>query len=102
MGGRYRTEEYKPRTTLGEMAATRGSNANSISIQIEINQKKYWGFLNPSVQQLQPGIPVSFELYFWGEYQGTITYTLDGWACSKPIDQAVLDAVGNYLFAWYQ
>jgi hypothetical protein len=64
MGGRYRTRGYELRATLGEMAAARGSTANSVSIQIEINQKKYWGFLNPSVQQIQPGIPFSFELYF--------------------------------------
>jgi hypothetical protein len=102
MGGRYRTQGYEPRATLGEMAATRGSNANSISIQIEINQKKYWGFLNPSVDQLQLGFPESFELYFWGEYQGTITYALNGWTCSKLIDQVVLDSVGNYLLIWYQ
>jgi hypothetical protein len=101
MGGRYRTHGYEPRATLGEMAAVRGSTANSISIQIEINQKKYWGFLNPSVNQLQPGIPASFDLYFWGEFQGTITYELDGWACSKPIEQAVLDLVGVFIIAWY-
>ena len=102
MGGRYRKQGYEPRTTLGEMAAARGSNANSISIQIEINQKKYWGFLNPSTNLLQPGIPASFELYFWGEYQGTITYELEGWACSKTIDQAVLDAVGDLIIARYE
>ncbi|HLX53968.1 MAG TPA: hypothetical protein VKR58_08500 [Aquella sp.] len=87
---------------MAERAAVSGIQPNSISIQIELNQKKYWGFLNPSVQQLQPGIPVSFELYFWGEFQGTITYALDGWACSKSIDQVVLNAVGNYLLAWYE
>jgi|HubBroStandDraft_3_1064219.scaffolds.fasta_scaffold133121_2 hypothetical protein len=102
MGGRYRTEEYRPRTTLGEMAAARGSNANSISIQIEINQKKYWGFLNPSTKYLQHGFPASFELYFWGEYFGTIEYYSEGWVCSKELDMTVIEAVGNYLMAWYE
>jgi hypothetical protein len=102
MGGRYRTQGYKPRATLGEIAAARGSNTNSVSIQIEINQKKYWGFLNPSAQQLQPGFPESIELYFWGEYQGTISYQLDGWTCSKYIDPIALDMVGDYIFAYFQ
>jgi hypothetical protein len=102
MGGRYRTEEYRPRTTLGEMAATSGITANSISIQIEINQKKYWGFLNPAQQQLLPGIPASFELYFWGEYQGTITYFENGWHCSTNMDQLVIDKAGEFIIAYIQ
>ena|ERR1700730_11298243 len=102
MGGKYRSREYEPRPTLGEMVAARLRTAGSVSIQIEVKQKKYWGFLNPTSQQLQPGIPASFELYFWGEYYGTLAYYEEGWICSREIDRVVIDAVGEYLVAWYE
>ena len=75
---------------------------NAISIHIEINQKKYWGFLNPSINQIQPGFLASFELYFWGENCGTIAYYPEGWGCSLEFDRMVIDAVGEYLIAWFQ
>ena len=102
MGGKYRSRGYEPRPTLGERVAERQKTASSISIQIEVQNKKYWGFLNPSSQVLRPGIPASFELFFWGEKYGTVAYYWEGWACSEKIEQVVLDAVGDYLIAWYE
>src|SRR5450755_1626589 len=46
--------------------------SDSISIHIVVGVKKYFGFLNPSDKLLEPGIPVSFELYWNGEHYGTI------------------------------
>jgi hypothetical protein len=102
MCGRYRTghEDIKGPTMLERVQASK-MQPNAISIEVQINQKKYWGFLNPLVNKIQPGFPESFELYFWGEYCGTITYYPEGWVCSKELDRAVIDAVGDYLIAWY-
>ena len=85
-----------------ERVAASKMQPNAISIEIQINQKKYWGFLNPSNQQLQAGIPASFELYFWGENVGTIAYYPEGWVCSRELDRVVIEAVGEYLVAWYE
>ena len=103
MGGRYRTgDPDKKGPTMLERVTASKKQPNAISIEIEINQKKYWGFLNPSVKLFQPGFPESFELYFWGEYYGTIAYYPEGWVCSNELDSMVLKAVGDYLIAWYE
>jgi hypothetical protein len=35
-------------------------------------------------------------------YCGTIAYYLEGWVCSKEFERVVVEAVGEYLMAWYK
>jgi len=65
MGGKYRRglPEYVG-PTLAERVY---GKSDSISIEIEVQGKKYWGFLNPSPEK---PFPDSFDLYFWGDYYG--------------------------------
>lgn len=94
--GTKRTQSHLP--TLGERAAiARGA----ISIEIQVGYKRHWGFLQPSTDQIQPGIPADFEVTFWGDYFGKVYYE-HGWTCTVQRDQAVIDKVGEFIIAWYQ
>ncbi len=97
MSGKYRrgqSEYVGP--TLAERVF---SKPDSISIEIEVQGKKYWGFLNPS--QEKP-FPSSFDLYFWGDYYGQIRYTPEGWESSNLGHTPVIERVGEYIMAWYE
>ena len=84
--------------TLGERAAiARGA----ISIEIQVGYKRHWGFLQPSTDRIQPGFPAHFEVTFWGDYFGKVYYK-DGWACSLPRDQGVVDKVGEFIIAFFE
>jgi hypothetical protein len=76
--------------TLGERAAVaRGA----ISIEVTV--------LQPSTEQIQPGLATYFEVTFWGDYFGKVFYS-DGWICSVPRDQVIVDKIGEFIFAWYE
>jgi hypothetical protein len=82
---------------LGERAA---AARGAISIQIQVAHKKYWGFLQPSTDLVQPEIPAHFEVTFWGDYFGKVCYK-DGWTCTIARDQAVVDKAGEFILTSY-
>ena len=99
MTSRYGTKRSSSSLpTLGERAAMA---QGAISIEITYSYKKLWGFLQPSTEQIQPGFPANFEVTFWGDSFGKVFYS-DGWLCSVPRDQLIVDKIGVFIFAWYE
>lgn len=95
-------EQARYRPTLGEMAMASIKQANSIDIYLQVGYKKLYGFANPSQEMGTNGFPLVHSVFFNGSKWADVKYGAEGWEASVQVEQEVLDAVGDFLIAWYQ
>jgi hypothetical protein len=90
------------RPMLGQMLGGDLRLPGAINIYLEVGYKKLYGFANPSREIDSNGLPLYHVIFWMGKEWATVIYDEAGWLSSVPVEQAVLDAVGDYLIAWYQ
>jgi hypothetical protein len=107
MAGRYRSRIVPAMMTLGErVAREKGVYPEAHAgwdIQLKIYYKNRWldGYLIPNSLRLMIGLPGSY-LVFWEErFQGTISWTANGWIMAGT-DPDLVVALAEWIVLWYE
>jgi hypothetical protein len=60
------------------------------------------GEVIPMNDQDVQGIPLSFEVKIEGKNYGMFRCNKDKWLSTDIKDESLVDAIGNYIHAWYE
>jgi hypothetical protein len=72
-----------------------------ISISIEVKGIVYAGTIVPFKFELPCGLPYLYRIVFDDRYYGDVRNKNGVWEC-EGMDQALIDAISNYIELWYE
>ena len=76
-------------------------NMRNVPIHIDFKGKHLTGVADP-VEQTNEAIPLSHTIYLGGKFLGTLSCEKQGWVLDRPADLELVEAIGQYLHAWYE
>jgi|SRR5450432_2518284 hypothetical protein len=107
MPGRYRSRIVPPIMSLAERVA-RGKGVYpeshtgwDIPFNVRISGRWIIGYLIANDLKLMIGLPGSFLVYWEVRFQGTISWTANGWIMAGT-DPDLVVALGEWIVLWYE
>lgn len=74
----------------------------NVPIHLDFKGKHLTGVADPVARNLQDGIPTMHMVFINGKYMGTLSCEKQGWVMNQPTDADLVEALGEYLHAWYE
>ena len=73
----------------------------NVPIHIEYKGKHLTGVADP-VEKSKESIPLTHTIYLGGKFIGTLSCEKQGWVLDRPADTELVEALGEYIHAWYE
>jgi len=74
----------------------------NVPIRIEYKGKPLTGVADPVETSAEDGVPRTLVIYLHGRCLGLLECSDRGWKLDRPADPELVEALGNYIFAWYE
>ena len=72
----------------------------NVPLHIDYKGKHLTGVADP-VEGKEP-VPLTHTIYLGGKFIGTLSCEKQGWVLDRPADIELVEALGEYLHAWYE
>jgi len=73
----------------------------NVPLHIDFKGKHLTGVADP-VETQKNVVPTSHTIYLGGKFIGTLRCEKDKWILDRPADLDLVEALGEYLLAWYE
>ena len=74
----------------------------NVPIHLDFKGRHLTGVADPIDRNVQDGIPTEHTIYINGKYIGTLSCEKQGWVLNHQADPDLVEALGEYLHAWYE
>ena len=78
------------------------SGMHNVPIHLDFKGTEITGVADPVESKNRQGIPLSYIIYLQGRFIGVISCEKNGWVMDRPVDNELVESLGEYLHAWYE
>ena len=76
-------------------------NVRNVPIHMDYKGSHLTGVADP-VERNTESVPLTHAIYLGGKFIGTLSCEKQGWVLDRPADLELVEALGEYLHAWYE
>jgi hypothetical protein len=74
----------------------------NVPIHLDFKGRHLTGVADPINSRKEEQVPLAHTIYIGGKFIGTLTCEKQGWVLDRPADLELIEALGEYLHAWYE